>query len=202
MANTLPKKDITIDVQPLRTKKEIAELRDALNVAGKKRQQSARNLLLFNIGINTGLRISDIVTLRVDDVRGKSSVLVREGKTKKMRTVHLSALMADIADYIETLPQGTVWLFPSRNGSGAGKTAGHISTTQAYRILTGAADLIGRKDIGTHTLRKTFGYFYYKKTHDVATLMEIFNHDSQATTKRYIGIREDEIAETLRDFKL
>ena len=207
MANTLPKKDITIDVQPLRTAKEIKEMRDALNVAGKKRNQSARNLLLFNIGINTGLRISDIVTLKVEDVRGKSSILIREGKTKKMRTVHLSALMADIADYIETLElscnsQDAVWLFPSRNGSGAGKTAGHISTTQAYRILTGAAELLGRKDIGTHTMRKTFGYFYYKRTHDVATLMEIFNHDSQATTKRYIGIREDEIAETLRDFKL
>lgn len=198
MANTQRKDGMTVDVQPLRTAAEIAEFRDALEVAGKKRNQSARNLLLFNIGVNTGLRISDIVALRVEDVRGKSSVLVREGKTKKMRTVHLSALMADIADYIEGLPEDAVWLFPSRNGGGAG----HISTTQAYRILTGAAALIGRDDIGTHTMRKTFGYFYYKKTHDVATLMEIFNHDSQATTKRYIGIRNDEIAATLRDFKL
>lgn len=198
MANTQSKKGVTIDVQPLRNAKEIKEMRDALDVAGKKRHQSARNLLLFNIGINTGLRISDIVTLRVEDVRGKSSVLIREGKTQKMRTVHLSALMADIADYIDTLPPETVWLFPSRNGSGES----HISTTQAYRILTAAGELIGRADIGTHTLRKTFGYHYYKRTHDVATLMEIFNHDSQATTKRYIGIRNDEIAETLRDFKL
>lgn len=196
MANTSSKKDMTIDVQPLRTNKEISDMRNALNIAGKVRHQSARNLLLFNIGINTGLRVSDIVALKADDVRGKSSVLIREGKTQKMRTVHLSAIMGDIADYIAALPLECVWLFPSRSGSG------HISTTQAYRVLTQAAELLGRKDIGTHTMRKTFGYHYYKRTHDVATLMEIFNHDSQATTKRYIGIRNDEIAETLRDFKL
>ncbi|BDP82253.1 hypothetical protein EfmAA290_29290 (plasmid) [Enterococcus faecium] len=49
---------------------------------------------------------------------------------------------------------------------------------------------LGRDDIGTHTLRKTFGYHYYKKTRDIATLMFIFNHSSQAITKRYIGITE------------
>ncbi|MBR9930126.1 tyrosine-type recombinase/integrase [Enterococcus sp. 079] len=61
---------------------------------------------------------------------------------------------------------------------------------------------LGRDDIGTHTLRKTFGYHYYKKTRDIATLMFIFNHSSQAITKRYIGITEDEIGASLRGFKL
>ncbi|MDJ0332122.1 tyrosine-type recombinase/integrase [Planococcus sp. S3-L1] len=187
---------MTVDVQPLRTPQEIAEFRDAIKVSAKSAAMAARNLLLFNIGINTGLRIGDIVNMRVEDVRGRSSFVTREGKTQKSRIVHLSALMADIADYIDGLEPSQEYLFASRKGGN------HISTTQAYRILTAAAELLGRKDVGTHTLRKTFGYHYYKRTHDVATLMEIFNHDSQATTKRYIGIRNDEIAETLRDFKL
>lgn len=88
------------------------------------------------------------------------------------------------------------WLFASRKGEG------NISTTQAYRVLAKAGDWIGRKDIGTHTMRKTFGYHYYKRTKDVATLMEIFGHASQSITKRYIGIRDDEIEETLQDFHL
>lgn len=54
----------------------------------------------------------------------------------------------------------------------------------------------------THTLRKTFGYHYYKKPHDIVTLMLIFNHSSQAITKRYIGITEDKIGASLADFKL
>ncbi|MCH4827823.1 tyrosine-type recombinase/integrase [Planococcus halocryophilus] len=192
---------MTVDVQPLRTAAEIAEFRDAIKVSAKSAAMAARNLLLFNIGINTGLRIGDIVKMRIEDVKGRSSFVIREGKTEKMRTVHLSALMADIADYVDALEPSQEYLFSSRKG-GANAKPSHISTTQAYRILAAAAELIGRKDIGTHTLRKTFGYHYYKRTHDVATLMEIFNHDSQATTKRYIGIRNDEIAETLRDFKL
>jgi len=197
------KKGMTVDVQPLRTATDIAEFREALTVAGKapgQMNQSARNLLLFNIGINTGLRIGDIVKLRVADVRGRSSLIIREDKTEKNRTVHLTALMADIADYLtadgNNDGNNDDYLFPSRKGDGC------ITTTQAYRILAKAADLIGRDDIGTHTLRKTFGYHYYQRTHDVATLMEIFNHSDQATTKRYIGIRDKEIADSLKDFKL
>jgi len=74
------------------------------------------------------------------------------------------------------------YLFASRKGDG------HITTTQAYRILTSAADMIERNDIGTHTMPmgKTFGYHYYKRTHDVVTLMNIFNHADQSNTKRYI----------------
>lgn len=179
------------NVQPLRSAEEIKEMRESLALS----TQANRNLLLFNIGINTGLRIGDIVKLRIEDVRGRSSIVIREGKTAKARTVYLDALMADIADYLADMP-AEGWLFPSRKGDG------HISTTQAYRVLTKAADLVGRDDIGTHTLRKTFGYHYYQRTKDVATLMEIFNHADQATTKRYIGIREDEIKDSLRDFRL
>ncbi|MCM3087761.1 tyrosine-type recombinase/integrase [Bhargavaea ginsengi] len=223
MANHNEKKGMVIDVQPLRTPQEIEDMRQALRMAslrtGKGRSKEAaeltamRNVLLFNIGINTGLRAGDIVSLRIEDVKGRSSFVIREGKTKKPRTVHLSALMADIADYIAALEAaegvagGNVWLFPSRKRKAAAETAEaapsrHISVTQAYRILTEAAELIGRDDIGTHTMRKTFGYHYYRRTHDVATLMEIFNHGDQATTKRYIGIRDDEIAHSLRDFRL
>ncbi|SFK12218.1 Phage integrase family protein [Halobacillus dabanensis] len=180
-----------VNVEPLRSPAEIKEFREALKLS----KQADRNMLLFNLGINTGLRIGDIVKLRIEDVKGASSIVVSEGKTKKPRRVHLNAIMGDIADYLSDKPNEG-WLFPSRKGDG------HITSTQAYRIYAKAADLLGRKDIGTHTGRKTFGYHYYQRTKDVATLMEIFNHSDQATTKRYIGITEDEIADTLKDFRL
>ena len=179
------------NVQPLRTTDEIKNMREALT----QTNAAERNLLLFNIGINTGLRIGDIVRLRIEDVKGRSSVIIREGKTKKPRTVYLNAIMADIADYLEDKDdQG--WLFPSRKGDS------HISTTQAYRILAGAGERCGYDYVGSHTLRKTFGRHYYDQTKDVATLMEIFNHDSQETTKKYIGIRADEIEASLKDFRI
>lgn len=189
MANTKSKEGILIDVQPLKEKKDINNLIEAL---GMTKEFGLRNQLLFKLGISTGLRCGDLVALTVEQVKGKSNFKIREGKTKKERTVYLNNLMADIAEYIETLPQGTVYLFPSRKGDS------HISTTQAYRIITNAGDMIGRQDIGTHTMRKTFGYTYYQATKDVATLMEIFNHSSQKTTLRYIGITEESIENSIK----
>lgn len=192
MAYTGGTKGDIINVQPLRTKKEITDMLEALSMSPSN---AGRNVLLFKIGISTGLRIGDIVKLRISDVKGKSNFKIREGKTKKERTVHLNAIMADIADYTEGL-DNQIYLFASRKGDS------HITTTQAYRVLTSSADLLGRNDIGTHTMRKTFGYHYYKRTHDILTLMNIFNHSDQSMTKRYIGITEEEVADTLKNFRL
>lgn len=178
----------TVDVQPIRNKEEVRELIEALGMS----ENGLRDKLLFKIGISTGLRVGDIVQLKVATVKGKSYFKIEEGKTKKERTVYLNNLMADIADYIETLPENEVYLFPSRKGSS------HISTTQAYRIIVKAGDLIGNHSIGTHTMRKTFGFTYYKETKDIATLMEIFNHSSQKTTLRYIGITEESIENSIK----
>ena len=67
----------------------------------------------------------------------------------------------------------------------------HISTTQAYRIIAKAGEMIGNSSIGTHTMRKTFRYTYNQATKNVATLMEIFNHSSQKITLSCIGISEE-----------
>ena len=188
MANTNTKQGMLIDVQPLRDKKDIKDLIEALGMSNN----GLRDQLLFKLGISTGLRCGDLVGLTVAQVKGKSSFKIREGKTRKERTVYLNTVMADIADYLETLPSDTVYLFPSRKGDG------HISTTQAYRIITKAGELIGNHSIGTHTMRKTFGYTYYQATKDVATLMSIFNHSSQTVTLRYIGITEQAIEDNIK----
>lgn len=189
MANNTSKVGMLIDVQPLKSKQEVNELLEALAMS----TNGLRDQLLFKLGISTGLRAGDLVALKVEQVKGKSSFKIREGKTKKERTVYLNNLMADIADYIELLPPNTIYLFPSRKGDG------HITTTQAYRIIAKAGDMLGRNDIGTHTMRKTFGYTYYQATKDVATLMEIFNHSSQKITLRYIGISEEAIENSIKN---
>ena len=65
-----------------------------------------------------------------------------------------------------------------------------------------AGKLLGRDDVGTHTMRKTFGYQYYKRTNDIATLMQLFNHSSQYITLRYIGMQQKQLDEKLKDFNL
>ncbi|MEC2221536.1 tyrosine-type recombinase/integrase, partial [Bacillus subtilis] len=77
-----------------------------------------------------------------------------------------------------------------------------ISRSMAYKILRAAAEYVGLDDIGTHTLRKTFGYHFYKQTKDVAMLQEIFNHSDQRTTLRYIGINQDAMNNAMKKFKI
>lgn len=180
----------TYNVEPLRTPEEIKEFKDALLYVCTE-----RDWFMFVFGINTGLRISDIVNLRVGDIRGKTSVHIIEEKRDKVRKLFLGSIQNEIMQYCEGKADED-YLFPSKKG---GKP---ISTTQAYRVLAKVADWLGRDDIGTHTMRKTFGYHYYKRTKDIATLMEIFNHSAPGITKKYIGINDEEIQNSLIGFKL
>ncbi|OTP24885.1 tyrosine-type recombinase/integrase [Enterococcus mundtii] len=179
------------NVQPLRTTEEIQDFQFWL----RRTSFAERDSFLFLFGINNGLRMSDIVGLKVGDIRGIDKPIIVEKKTGKRKPIFIENLRDEIMTYIEG-KENEDWLFPSR------QQGGHISRDRVYQIYADIADKLGRKDIGTHTLRKTFGYHYYKKTKDIATLMFIFNHSSQAITKRYIGITEDEIGASLRGFKL
>ncbi len=69
-------------------------------------------------------------------------------------------------------------------------------------MLNTAGGKIGLKEIGTHTLRKTFGYHFYKETKDVALLQNIFNHSAPSVTLRYIGINQDIIDKAIDNFSL
>jgi len=89
------------------------------------------------------------------------------------------------------------YLFKSRKGENK-----PISRVQAYRILNSAAEHVGLQEVGTRTLRKTFGYWHYKQNKDVALLQQIFNHSSPSVTLRYIGINEDIKDRSIENFYL
>jgi len=178
------------EVQPIRDKELIERMKQELAKNG------SRDEFLFTFGINTGLRISDILELKVGDVRGKKHIPLKESKTKKNRRVNLNL---ELREAIESFTNGmgdSDYLFKSKRGNTP------IKRVQAYKILNKAAKKIGVEEIGTHTLRKTFGYHFYKKTGDIAMLQEIFNHSAPSVTKRYIGINQDEIDEVMNDFHL
>ena len=89
------------------------------------------------------------------------------------------------------------FLFKSRKGENK-----PITTTQAYRIMEIAAYRAGIDNVGTHTMRKTFGYWHYKQFKDVALLQEIYNHSSPSITLRYIGINQEDIDKSYQNFSL
>jgi integrase len=179
-------------VQPIRDEKQIEDMKRALKKTG------TRNYMLFLFGINTGLRISDILKLKVSDVTDKSHVVIREEKTNKTKRIKINSIVTnELKDYIVGMNEND-YLFKSQKGENR-----PITRFQAYRILNDAACAIGiNGEIGTHTLRKTFGYHFYQKTKDRALLQELFNHSAPSVTKKYIGLTQDMLDDALNDFLL
>lgn len=156
-----------------------------------------RNYMLFVVGINSGLRISDILQLKVSDTQ-KPYFHVVEKKTKKARRIEMTPqLKRELKQYIED-KENHEYLFKSREGVNK-----PISRSAAYKVLNKAALAVGlEENIGTHTLRKTFGYHFYKQTKDVALLQEVLNHSSPKITLRYIGINQDQMDKAMKDFRI
>ena len=179
-------------VQPIRDKKKIEEIKAIL------KENGTRDLLLFSMGINTGLRISDLLNLKVIDVKGKSHVEIKEQKTGKLKRFPLLGNLQLLIDEYVRNKDCFENLFKSRNGENK-----PITRVMAYMIINVACKACGIQDnIGTHTLRKTFGYHHYQTFKDVAILQSLFNHSSPSITLRYIGITQDEIEQTLQQFEL
>jgi integrase len=177
-------------VQPIRDKAKIEEIKSRLM------HRSYRDNFLFTMGINTGLRISDLLSLKVKDVKERTHILIKETKTGKEKRFRINNNLKEaIEDYIKNMREED-YLFPS---SRTGKPIGRV---QAYRILNEVAKEVGLEEIGTHTLRKTFGYHFYQRTKDVALLQQIFNHSAPSVTLRYIGINQDVMDKAIDDFSL
>ena len=175
-------------VQPIRDIKQIETIKKLL------KQQSMRDYCLFVLGINSGLRISDLLKLRISDVSEKGKVKdrirLREKKTNKFKDFPISEnAKRAIKEYLQTRTiNENEPLFISR------KTKGILMWQRAYWILNEAARSIGIKEkIGTHTLRKTFGYHAYKNGYDIEIIQKLFNHSSPSITLRYIGITQDNL---------
>jgi len=178
-------------VNPIRDPEKIEQMKKIL------REQSFRNYFLFVAGINIGIRIGDLLRLRVVDVRERSHIVIREQKTGKEKRILINEnLQREITSYVAGRGDDE-FLFLSRQG---GKRA--LTRVTAWRILNSAAQRAGLQGVGTHTLRKTFGYHYYKMSRDIAMLQKIFNHSSPSVTMRYIGITQDAIDASLERFSL
>ena len=178
-------------VEPIRKKQKIEEIKTELL------KSSLRNYMIFVVGINTGLRISDILKLKVEDVKDKSHIEIKEGKTNKSKKFYInSELRKELDKYIKNMA-GHEYLFQSRNG-----TNKPLSRSQVYRILNEAGEKVGLESIGCHSTRKTFGYHHYRKHKDVALLQELFNHSAPSITLDYIGVNQDVMDNSLKEFYL
>ena len=173
---------------------------DAMNLIRKlAKDVNYKMSLLVALGCFTGLRISDILALRWNQILGVDEFTIIEKKTGKQRTLRLNPqLQKHIQECYEHIkPIGVkAPILVSQKGT--------TFTIQA--INRKLKDIkkhykVKIKNFSCHSLRKTFGRQVYTMSGDSAELtlvklMELFNHSSIAITKRYLGLRQEEILET------
>ncbi|MGM0107122.1 hypothetical protein IGJ47_000235 [Enterococcus sp. AZ172] len=124
-----------INFKPIKDKKILNQFEKEL----KKGKHAKRDYLIMAIGIKTGLRISDILNLKVSDVNNKIQTEIIEIKTGKKRTLHLKSLTSNIIDYLNTEHDAeSEWLFTSPIDS-----SGCLASHQYYKILQKVADSLG-----------------------------------------------------------
>ncbi len=181
--------------QPIRDKKSLQSFRNFY----RDKKEHLRNYTIIVMGLNTALRINDILHLTYDMVyqnhKVRSHIVVKERKTGKENRILLNSETRHLlAKYRKELikttmyQEGNPYLFPSPKKSGA-----PLSRYQAYRMITAAAKALNLGEhISCHSLRKTFGYHAWKQGANQVMLMTIFNHSSFAITRRYLCIDQDE----------
>ena len=157
-----------------------------LDIARYLKSKDERYYVLFVTGIYSGLRVSDILKLRVKDVKGKDHIFIREKKTKKEKRFLINKNLKRILDEYIKGKDDLEYLFENP------KTHKPITRQWAYQMIREAGEKFGVYNLGTHTMRKTFGYHMYQATNDAAMLMKLFNHADIHITLRYIGVEQDQ----------
>lgn len=207
------------EVYPFTSQEEIKAIIDVFNkriedaTNENQRMIACRNKMLFLIGINLSLRISDLITLKwnfffKDDMTFRDFYKIQPKKTRKTGkfvTLYFNEVVKKaIIEYTEQYPIEDMdgFVFKSRKGNGA------VTEKGVWKIIVDVAAEAGidYKNVGTHSLRKTFGYHIWHNAEDkekaLVMLMVIFNHSSVATTKKYIGIMNEEIEDVFNGLNL
>jgi integrase len=184
-----PKKGDNITVDPIREIRDIDSIKRILS-------SNTRDLLLFTLGINNGLRCGDILRLKVKDVKQikpGETLKIREQKTGKDNILMINKTTYKILrEFLEeTKPDEEDYLFKSRKGKNRSLNVGSVN----MMVKQWCRSINLKGNYGTHSLRKTFGYIQRKK-YGVGweILCKRFNHSSPSVTMRYLGIEDKEVS--------
>lgn len=175
-------------VEPIRDKNKVKEMLERADRKGKKYR------VMLEIGFYCGLRISDILKLTVDDVRDRKTINIREKKTGKQRMFDINPVLSKTFKDYTVDKMGSEYLIQAD-----GPINRPIGRQWAWQVIKELSRDCGLENIGTHTLRKTFGYHHYMQFKDVVLLQTIFNHATPQHTLRYIGIEQSKANEALRN---
>ncbi|MBR1618661.1 tyrosine-type recombinase/integrase [bacterium] len=176
--------------EPIKSKKDIQAIEHYL------KEHNERDYVIWVLGLNSGLRVSDIVGLNVEDVVDKTHITIIERKTQKRKSFYINDKLKKVLNVFTKGRNLDEPLFLGVRGS-------RLNRSEVYRFIVKTCKFLGIKaKVSTHTMRRTFGYHHYKQYKDAVILQKIFNHSSQRITLMYIGVSQDEIDMSYKNFEL
>ncbi|EEK75909.1 hypothetical protein AT258_18785 [Bacillus wiedmannii] len=167
--------------EPIRDMQKVKEMLEVL----ASRENGFRDSLLFELGLSTALRISDILSLRKSDITN-GIVRIKTKKTGKYKILALNdSCRRKVEAYTEYM-QDDQLLFP-------------IKRQWVHKQMKWAADMIGldKRFVSTHVMRKTAAYHFYQKTRDIVKTQEFLGHRSSSETRKYLMISDEEVNKDL-----
>ena len=178
-------------VEPIRNKKDVEAIEKYLA------KHSLRNQLIWVFGTNTGLRISDILGLNVESVKGKQYVEVIEKKTKKFKRFPLNKKLQKLIKEYLIEREKKYYSITGEEPLFVGKKHKRLHRSQVYRFIN---DVCGKLNIsvnvGTHTMRKTFSRIWYENNKSnpnaIYVLQKMLGHKSIESTLHYICVAKEE----------
>ena len=184
------------EVHAVKDKETISLVSHLLNIRFSKQMS-----LIWQLGINTALRISDLLSIKFTDIQ-EDRLVIRESKTSKIASIVLNTKALSLINDIKQQFPNHEYVFQSYRSKYAKSTA---PSPLSRRAVSKALEQVGQElklRLGTHSMRKTRGFHLYQETGDIARVMKMLRHSSEAQTLRYIGITQDEVDADFQNLQL
>jgi integrase len=166
-----------------------------------ERRYSKQMADVWNIGLNLALRVSDLLSIKFEDIHD-DRLVVKESKTGKLANIKLNQKALDAIKAIQVEHPDHIYLFQSYRNQ---QSLNRLPNPLSRRAVSTAFAMIGEEvniSLGTHSMRKTRGYHLYQSTKDIARVMKMLRHSSEGVTLRYIGITQADVDKDFVDLEI
>jgi integrase/recombinase XerD len=157
--------------------------------------ENLKHRTILSLGYACGLRVSELVNLKVSEVDSKRMIInIRQAKGKKDRIVMLSEKLLELFRTYYTEYQPKIWLFE-------GQTGEQYSSRSIQAVLHHAKEKAGIKKKGSiHALRHSFATHLLESGTDILSIKELLGHNSLRTTMTYTHVSNKHISKIKSPF--
>ena len=178
------------EVNAVKSKEEICAIEALLN-----KHYGILYSDLWRVGLNMGLRISDLLSVKYEDLDTQNRLYALvEGKTNKKRQIRLNSKVLEIIERRRNAYPDDTFLFQvkSNRTSGRIKPISRVSVSRAFKDIGERLGLA----INTHSMRKSLGWVMHADGQSIEKICRVLNHSTPAITMRYIGISKQDVLDS------